>query len=461
VPAVSTLISPRSIGLKLIVVCVLAVAMTIPGLFVGTLVEDRTKRAAEVVQQISGSSGGQQTFLGPCLIVPYRVPLPAGAYVIFPAAASAVLKTATEERRRSLFKVPVFQAELRFEANFDLTGSPSALPPGPELDWDRAQIVVGVTDVRGALEDAVITTNGKTAVLGPADPLSSISFGDDRTRRLKLALLGTGIDAIARPNARFQVTASMRFSGAQRVALLSYGKRTHVSAQGDWPNPGFDGGFLPNHRTVTRNGYTAEWSIPFIARGVRAEGALDSIVGLDATELGASFVELADPYQSVTRCLKYMLLFLGLIFLSYFVLEVVTGKRIHPAQYILVGVAQLIFYLLLLSLAERIGFDWAFAAAGAATVALLSTNAVWVFASPLQGVRALICFTLLYVAIFFLLRAEDYALLIGATLSFLVVAAAMYLTRRLDWYSSRPAADGPEWRITPPAPDNTGSRDWS
>src|SRR5262249_22200134 len=181
------------------------------------------------------------------------------------------------------------------------------------------------------------------------------------------------------------LTSPMRFFGTKRIALLSYGTKTQVSAQGDWPSPGFDGGFLPNRRKVTASGYTAEWSIPFIARGVRAAGPINTITGLEATDLGTSFIEVADPYQSVNRCLKYVLLFVGLVFLSYFVLEVVTGKRIHPAQYILVGVVQIIFYLLLLSFAEKIGFDWAFAVAGASTVALLSTNAGWVFSSLLQG----------------------------------------------------------------------------
>jgi len=446
---VTSRINTRSIGIKLFVVCALALSMTIPGLFVGGLIEERTKRAADVIREVSGSSGGQQTFLGPTLMVPYRVAArPPGTsngrdvYVVFPAAGSATLKTTTEERRRSLFKVPVFRADLTYEATFDLTGTPSAPPTGGDLDWDRAEMVVGVSDVRGALEDATLSANGKVMVLGPAQTLTDTAFGGDSTGHLRLTLLGARVEG-AKPGAHFAVTCAMRFSGAQRVAVLSYGKTTHVSAQGDWPNPSFDGGFLPVRRTVTKNGYTAEWSTPFIARGVRAEGALDSILGLEATALGTSFIEMADPYQSVNRCLKYVLLFLGLVFLSYFVLEVTTGKRIHPAQYVLVGIVQTIFYLLLLSLAERIGFDWAFAIAGSATVGLLSTNAAWVFASRLQGLRALVTFTLLYLGIYLLLRAEDNALLIGALMSFIAVAAVMYLTRGIDWYSPLPAADGP------------------
>jgi inner membrane protein len=119
---------------------------------------------------------------------------------------------------------------------------------------------------------------------------------------------------------------------------------------------------------------------------------------------------------------------------------VTTGKRVHPAQYIMVGFAQIIFYLLLLSFAERIGFDWGFLIAGAATVILLSANAGWIFSSRVQGFRALACFSLLYALIYLLLRLEDNALLVGAVASFLAVAAVMFFTRKIDWYSSLPSA---------------------
>jgi inner membrane protein len=133
-------------------------------------------------------------------------------------------------------------------------------------------------------------------------------------------------------------------------------------------------------------------------------------------------------------------LFMGLIFLSYFIFEITSGQRVHPAQYILVGFAQIIFYLLLLSLAERVGFDFGFLAAGGATVILLSINAGWIFASRAHGLRAFAVFSMLYGLIYMLLRLEDNALLVGAVASFLAVAAAMYFTRFIDWYSSNPLA---------------------
>jgi inner membrane protein len=430
-------------GVKLIFVCGLALLMVIPALFVSGLVNDRTKRAADVVKEISSHVGGPQTFLGPTLAIPYSIapfsnaePVKRGVYLVFPAQASAAVRTTTEERHRSLFRVPVFQADLKFDANFDLAGVPAAAPQGAVLDWSHAEIVVGVSDARGALADATLATDAKTVTLVPAEVAENITIGGEPKRRLKLSLFGAEAGDIAKPDARFHVMSQLRFSGAERIAVLAYGKTTRVTAQGDWRNPGFDGGILPVNRSISNRGFTAEWSVPFIARSVRAEGMDDAMSGLDATALGISFVEVADPYQSVSRSLKYVVLFLGLVFLSYFVFEATTGKRVHPAQYMLVGIAQIIFYLLLLSFAERIGFNYGFLLAGAATVALLAANAGWVFSSRALGARALVIFGLLYSLIYLLLTLEDNALLVGAIASFLAVAGAMYFTRRIDWYGS-------------------------
>jgi inner membrane protein len=145
-------------------------------------------------------------------------------------------------------------------------------------------------------------------------------------------------------------------------------------------------------------------------------------------------IRLADSYRAMRRSLHYITLFLGLVFLTYFLFEVLTGKSVHPAQYALVGIAQVIFYLLLLSLAEHLGFDLSFLIAGAATVTLFALNTEWVFRSRKLALRSLAVFTSLYAFIYVLLRVEAYALLVGAFSSFVAVAAAMYITRNVDWY---------------------------
>ena len=437
----------RSMGVKLLVVGFLALLMAIPAMFVSSIVEDRTNRAKDVMQEISGHVGGQQTFLGPVLAIPYTIPpsykggiATTGVYVVFPVEGNAAVKVRTQERRRSLFRVPVYQADLGFDAAFDLSGVPAAAPVDAMLDWSRATIMVGVSNAHGALADGTLSINGKVVTFVPADKIGE----SNSEQRLPLTYLGVNAKDFAQPNANFRVTAALRFSGAQRLAVLAYGKTSHLTVDGDWPSPGFDGAFLPIKRTVSAQGFSGEWLIPYIARGVRAEGTNIAVSNLDGSALGVSFIEVADPYQSVNRSLKYLPLFVGLVFLSYFIFEVTARKRVHPAQYVLVGLAQLIFYLLLLSLAERIGFDCGFLVAGVATVLLLSVNAKWIFVSMVQGIRALVVFTLLYCFIYLLLRLEDNALLVGAVASFLAVAAVMYFTRKMDWYSAISPGGEPE-----------------
>lgn len=433
----------RSLGLKLIVVCTLALLMTVPALFVNSLVTDRTQRAAKVLKEISSHVGGPQTFLGPTIVIPYRVSsmLPngspaRGAYVIFPAQAKAEVRTSTFERHRSLFHVPVFQADLTLESIFDLSAFPIAAPPGADFDWMHAEVIIGASDLRGAIIDPTLEGNGSTYTLAPSELADGLSFENSDKAQIKVALLGAKLSGGVKPPTPFRVVSKLKFSGAERIAVLAYGKTTHIVAQGDWRNPGFDGGSLPFNRTVSDKGFKAEWTIPFTARGVRAEGPSGAITGLNSTAAGVSFIEVADAYQSVNRSLKYVLLILGLVFLSYFGFEVTRGKRVHPAQYILVGLCQIIFYLLFLSLSERMGFDLGFLLAAGATVGLLSANASWVFASRGQGVQALGLFGVLYLLIYLLLRLEDNALLIGAISSFLAIALVMYLTRKVDWYGS-------------------------
>lgn len=449
--AVQIKLGSRSLGVKLIIVCALALAMIIPAFFVEGIVNDRAKNAEEVVREVSSYVGGKQTFLGPTLAIPYTTPPrskidpPArGVYFIFPTEANATVTTTTQERRRSLFRVPVFQANLNMGATFDLSHSPSSAPEGAQLDWDRAEILIGVTDPRGALADASLSAGGKTETFTPAQIFSDLVIGKDTNQSLKLTLFGATIAGLVKPAAQFKLSANLNFSGAQRIAILAYGKTTHLSMQGDWPNPGFDGSFLPVSRNISSSGFTAQWTVPYIARGVRSESFDISTIGLEDTSLGVSFIELADPYQSVNRSLKYVPLFLGLLFLTYFLFEVTSRKRVHPAQYILVGIAQIIFYLLLLSFAERIGFDLSFLIAGVSAVILLSLNTAWIFDSRRQGIRAFAILAPLNSLIYTLLRLEDNALLVGAVASFLAIAAVMYFTRQIDWYSSFPPNASPQ-----------------
>ena len=434
----------RSMGLKLLLVCALALLMAIPALFVFALLMDRTHRADEVTREISQVVGGQQAFLGPVIAVPYTAPPPApgqqvqkGVYFVFPARAEASASAASEVRKRSLFRVPVYRADLDFKAEFDLTGVPAHAPDQAVLDWSRAEVLVGVSDPRGAQSDITLDVAGKPVQATPSAAVSDLPDGPETMRFFGVSAAGT-----ATPGAAFKVEARMKFSGARRLAFAPYGKTTTVRVKSDWRDPSFDGSFLPVGKDIGAKGFTADWSVPFVARGVAAEGTQDVLSRLNANALGVSFVDPANPYQSVARSLKYALLFVGLVFLAYFMFETMTKKRVHPAQYVLIGLAQIIFYLLLLSISEQLGFDWAFLVAASATVSLISAYAGWVFESRKQGVIALFSFTVLYGLIYILMRLEDFALLVGAVASFGAIATVMYFTRKIDWYGATDLTKG-------------------
>ena len=473
--AAAAKIPARSMGRKLLLVCLLALLMTIPALFVFALLGDRTHRAQQVSAEIGQLVGGPQTFLGPVLAIPYTAPGTAaaapppppgvttttavtatpvpttisGVHIVFPDTARATVATTSEVRRRSLFEVPVYDANLTLDGRFALPAVIDNLPRGAVLDWERAEFLVGASDPRGAKSEIVLTAPGRRVQLEPASSLTEQSLQTDPNSRRAppvtgmVRFFGTSAAGLARPQTTFDVSTALRFTGAERIAVLPFGRTSSIRVSGDWPDPSFDGGFLPTERSVSEDGFRAAWSVPFIARGVADSGGAELISRLGQASLGVSFVEPANPYQSVSRSLKYALLFIGLVFLTFFVFEATTGRRVHPAQYVLIGLAQIIFYLLLLAIAEHLGFDIGFLLAAAATVALISAYAQWTFESGRQGVRALVVFALLYGGIYVLMRLEDYALLVGAIASFAAIALVMFFTRRIDWYGSNSETGNP------------------
>ena len=452
----------RSQGTKLLIVCILAVLMSVPAGCVFLLLLDRTHRAEEVTKEIGSLMGGPQTFLGPVIAVPYIVlpktevdsqgnktttPARTGQLIVFPVTGNAVATSKSEVRSRSLFRVPVYATDLHFTARFDL--SQISAPANATLDWSHAQLISGASDSRGARKDIVGLIDGQPVTLAPASEGAQNINTEGGNGQLDLFSSPLAVLDVTKPH---EVTLDMSFTGAQKLGVLAYAKSSEVTLSGDWNSPSFGGGFLPATRAFhhdqqtplmkgeqdLKSGFKATWSVPFIARGLPAVINLDSLSSLGKSELSVSFVEQTNPYKNVGRSLKYALLFVGLVFLTYFVFESTSKRELHPAQYILIGLAQITFYLLLLSLAERIGFDLAFLAAAGATVGLISVYAGMVFKSRLRGLAALVVFSLLYGMIYTLMRMEDYALLIGAVAAFVVIATVMVLTRNINWYGREP-----------------------
>lgn len=458
-------------GAKAILVFVMAVMMAIPGLFVFALVQDRQHRAAEVTDQISALVGGPQQLLGPMLIAPYTAPQPpttdasgvshpqppqTGWYVVSPEQGAASVRLAVTPLRRSIFRVPTYDADAVLSAHFAAPPADPNLPTGAKVDWQAARLVVGFSDLRGAKTDVVGVlaepTGSTTLAFAPVSEISLGSPGattpEAASRTAGAGPAGAGYGLVSAPAAALiaakggDLRVTLRFTGAERLSVMPFAKSTTVRVAGNWAAPSFDGGFPAETRQLGPHGFSAAWSVPFIGRGLSDHAASDllSLAQLGPKDLGVSLIPTTNPYQTVSRSLKYAVMFVGLVFLTFFIFEALSGERVHPAQYLFVGSAQMVFYLLLLSLSEQIGFDWAFAAAASATVLLLGLYAGAAFKSRARGAQALVVFSVVYGLIYLLMRLEDFALLAGSVASFLGLAGAMYLTRNLDWYGGKPAA---------------------
>lgn len=455
----------RSLGLKLIVILALIVLMAIPVMFISVISFERSSRANDVTREVSQTYGGEQRLLGPILVVPYREILANGGiregdYVVSASEGHAVFEgISVEEKSRSLYKVPVYTAKGQLSATLPPI---SALPEQPGLTFNisQAKIVVGLGDVTGLQSDVTLNAGGQTLTFEPFSrsyQFNARAYDDGANSMVEAARDGSrpgiiydrldvgGVTLLSVPAANFLKTtpmivdAKLEFTGATRLSVVPYAKSTTLRISSDWAHPGFEGRFPPGAREISDDGFSADWSVPYLRRGMLAEGRANDMSGLMHGGIGqmqVHFVSPLNPYQTVNRALKYAVLFIGLVFLAYFLMETLLSVRVHPAQYLLIGVAQAVFYLLLLAFAEHIGFTLAFVLSAVATVVLTAGYAGAVFGRDLIWKSAGV-FGAVYALLFVLMRIQDFALMVGALISFVAIAATLYLTRDMDWYGDK------------------------
>jgi inner membrane protein len=471
-PSVSAPISDRrSLGLKFLLVCLLVLLMSLPAFAVFGLIYERTNRSSQVVAEVGERFGGPQTFTGPVLVAPWRAVrtindeqtgrpvqrIEEGWYVVFAKTGSGDAEIDTDVRARGgLFRVRTYTANVGFNAAFDLTNEPSAAPAGATVDWSRAALLIKVGDSRGAKAAALEVSGVGEVAVEPGSAYAGVFGAPGEGGQQWIAAKAGGF---ARPGAKFDAVAKLTFSGVESIGLGAFAKDTSLSMRGDWPHVGYFGAYPPEAQVgdvadggaAAEAGFQARWRIPFVARGVAEAGDARDVASYVGLAVQTNLIDPSNPYKAVERALKYAILFLGVVFLVYFLFEATGDRRVHPAQYILVGLAQIVFYLLLLSLSERIGFDWAFVAAAGVTVLQIGLYAGAVFKDRQRGLIAVVGFSVLYALIYLLMKLEDYALLVGSIAAAIVLMAAMWFTRNLDWYGLGFGGEGPR-RPADPAP---------
>jgi inner membrane protein len=480
----------RSLGLKFILVCLLALLMTIPTLFVSGIVGERAARAAQVSQELGAQTGGLQQVSGPVLLVPFsrevitEVPgdngprrartIERGQWAIFAATGKADATLAVTTRARSIYKVPVFLADTTFEATFDVPAALQGMPANVTLDWSGARLMAWAGDLRGVrdvlqvtLEDGAVRSfepggEGLVQTVQHATGEAVAAASVDRPAETGMAPSLPGqsvladVSGVMGPETKTTVRMAMKLSGAERFSIAAFAQDTTATIRGNWDDPGFEGAFLASERRIgnrllSETGpprsvdgepgtFEATWRAPFLARGLPRGGEVGGTVSFGQVadrDFAVTLVQRSEVYAGVQRAVRYALLFVSTVFLAYFLFEAMGGSRAHPAQYLLVGLAQSVFYLLLLAFAEQIGFDLAFLLAAAPTVILSAAYAGSVFRSRKQGIQAFFAFAAVYGLMYVLMTLEDQALLAGALTAFGAIAAVMWLTRKVNWYGDR------------------------
>lgn len=417
--------------LKLGVIGFLVLLMLIPMALVDGLRAEREQRRDAVAAEIAASVGGAQTLLAPVVRVPFVEPIRDAKGVVVGETDSAWLfaprrvkiagALALEQRARGIFSVPVYVATHDIEGGFSFDeAAVRAIPGTPDLA--RAELLVPVSAAR-ALRRIELAVDGTARELATGTH----------------QLAGYGAFSTPLPGFRFDAPLPFRLTlaanGAEAIEFVPLAGDTEVRLDAPWPHPAFHGGFLPATRQIGDAGFAADWQVLSFNREIPAYWLASSDLErvFSANQFGVRLVQPVDIYFLNHRSAKYGFLFLVLTFGAFFLFETIGRSRMHAIQYLLVGAALAVFYLVLLATSEHLGFALSYLLA-AGSMGLMIAAYAWAVMQSLK--RALVIgswLATLYGALYVMINLEDVALLVGAALTALVLALAMYLTRRVDW----------------------------
>jgi inner membrane protein len=433
-----------SVGFKLLFSGILILILLIPLGLVDDLVSERQNRQAAVIEEIGQIWGRSQLLVGPMIAIPYRTVWKDDKDKIhteqrlawfLPDELQINARIEPQIRHRGIFEAVVYRLELEVTGKFSPPDFTAWKIPAADILWEGAIVAIPISDTRGIHEDQNLVWDGQTLEF-----LSGTGSGSYFHQGLHVRL-PISLSQETRPH---DFAFKLGLNGSERVQFVPIGKRTVVNLSSTWPDPSFQGEFLPVQQTVNDTGFTATWQIAYLARSYPQQWYdTETESQLDQTAFGVTLLIPVDFYQKTERAVKYGILFLFLTFLAFFLFEVLSTLRIHTFQYLLVGAALIMFFLLLLSLSEQIGFSLAYLLAASAVILLISAYAGKILASRQRTLLLSSLLTGLYVYLYILLHLQDYALLLGSVGLFLILASVMYFTRNVDWYAVNLPARSP------------------
>ena len=429
----TTNIKPKknnTILIKILFILFMIVLLMIPNFMIKNLIYERSGRKAGIENEIARSFGKSQKVMSPILKIPYTKTqkLSDGKTNTFKGLLSFAPSDTDMEgsitptiRERSIYEVVVYDAEMNIKSKIETIPNSSQFV-NYKLDYSQAYLMIGLADPNGLKDSSSILVNGKKL------ELEGVSDYANRT----LHFLKSKPFAI-KPQASLELDIKLDFRGTSSLTVEPIGETTKVNLQAPWPDPSFVGSKLPNSRDVTEAGFTSNWTTNKFAHNYPRQWTDNSKLDQNY-EYGVKLLQPVDEYGKNSRTAKYALLIIVLAFSIFFLFEILQKIPIHPIQYALVGFALTIFFLLLLSITEHLGFDLAYLISGLATIGLIVSYTSYFLASSRSSLILLLLLSALFGYIFVILQMQDFALLAGSLALFVVLSLVMLLSRKVDWY---------------------------
>ncbi len=440
-----------NILVKVVIIGIIVLALMIPSVMIINLVQERANRKMEVISEVSSKWGQLQTIAGPYISIPYYEEVKKTGDVsewkeqtlnFFPKTLDITGSLIPVERKRSIFKVMLYQSELLLNGHFDAPNLEALQLSPSNVVWEKATIHMGITDLLGISAGVNVKIRDTLLPMTASTPVA-IGFPNGLVSHVPVGIVKS-------PGFDFSIALSLK--GSQGIYFSPVANNTNVSIHSSWPSPKFEGQFLPDTSTISKDGFNARWTIldinrqitqqwtnatpqelPAVTSGRYNDGNVnESNTGIRSV-LGVELLDTVDHYTKNERTVKYAFLLITLTFVIYFFCEVLKKQKVHPLQYGLVGSALVIFFILLLSLSEHIGFDMAYIVASLSTIGLITLYSRSIFTekrySNLVGGLLVLQFGFIYI----ILQLEDFALLAGSIALFGIIALIMYLTRKVKW----------------------------
>lgn len=417
----------HSITIKLLVIGLLILILMIPLGMIEGLIHERTYRQNDAKNEVAASWSEAQRLGGPVLSIPYTEFFPQsktsqrGWFHVLPAELNIDAVAEPSVRERGIFKIPVYESQYDIQFAFEPMEIPAAA--NRTYHFHEATIDIGITDPRGISEDVVAEMNNNEFKGSPG-----VSNTNVYHKGVHFDVPSIWNDSI-QPAIKGHLELSLK--GTDQISFVPSAKSTSVNIQSTWPHPSFNGRFLPENREYSDDGFTANWNILEYNRSTP-----QSFLGAANFEQDAFGVSLYSPvnhYQKSERSAKYAVMLIALTFILFFFSQAINKVKIHPFQYFLVGLALCLFYTLLLSLSEHIGFNKAYVIAASMVLSMVGLYLKQIFQSVKFTLITTGVLAGLYVYIFSLLQLEDYALLIGSIGLFVILALIMWLSLKIKW----------------------------